>query len=242
MNIRLMSFNTQHCLNYFTRQIDFGAFAKTIKDLGADIVGLQEIRGEGAMRGEYEAQTEELASLTGFNYYFAEAIRFGGENPYGNALLSRYPIIKAETVIIPDPDPKKYNGYYETRCVLKTLIDVPGCEPLTVLVSHFGLNPDEQENAANTVNSLIEDRRCVFMGDLNVRPDNAVLAPIRRRMTDTADSFPDWDNGLTFPSDKPRMMIDYIFVSRDIKVSSAQIPAAVISDHRPYLADVIIKD
>ena len=238
MGIRIMSFNTQHCLNYFTRRIDFKAFAGALNDLRVDIAGLQEIRGEGALRGEYEAQTDILASLTGMEGYFAQAIRFGGENPYGNALLSRYPIIDAQTVIIPDPSPRKYNGYYETRCVLKAIIDVPGAGPLTVLVSHFGLNPDEQENAVGTVLDLLEDRRCIFMGDLNVKPSDPVLEPVRRRMNDTADCLSEWDSGFTFPSDRPDRKIDYIFASPDLRILGAEIPAAAISDHRPHLAEI----
>lgn len=57
-------------------------------------------------------------------YYFAEAIRFDGVNPYGNAMISRYPIKSAETILIPDPEYKKYHGYYETRCLLKATIEV----------------------------------------------------------------------------------------------------------------------
>lgn len=44
MTIRLMSFNTQHCLHYITRQIDFDAFAEGMRKHNADIIGLNEMR------------------------------------------------------------------------------------------------------------------------------------------------------------------------------------------------------
>ena len=116
MLLKVMSYNTQHCLNYVTRKIDYDIMVDTIKKCGADIVGLQEIRDEGP-REDYQAQTKIMAEKLGYHYYFAEAIRFGGENPYGNALISRYPITSAEVVPIPDPEVRKYDGYYETRCL-----------------------------------------------------------------------------------------------------------------------------
>ena len=36
--IKLMSFNTQHCLGYLARKVDYDLMAKTIMEQGADIV------------------------------------------------------------------------------------------------------------------------------------------------------------------------------------------------------------
>ena len=120
--MKIMSFNTQHCLNFIERKIDFEIMAKAIVDCGADIVGLNEMRGSG-QHPEYTAQTEKLAELTGMKYcYFAKAIDLE-QGPYGNAILSKIPFKKVETVIIPDPDPRAFSGYYETRCVLKAELE-----------------------------------------------------------------------------------------------------------------------
>lgn len=78
MQIKVMSFNIQHCLNYRTRQIDF--------DL------------------------------------FAQAIAFDGVNPYGNALLSRYPIETAQTILVPDPETRGYGGYPQTARKYRWLV------------------------------------------------------------------------------------------------------------------------
>ncbi len=233
MSIRIMSFNTQHCLNYKTKKIDFPLMAETIKALGGEIVGLQEIRGKGEAE-DYADQAKILAELLGYNYYFAEAIRFGGKNPYGNALISRYPILSAETVLIPDPKVKKYDGYYETRCILKAVVDVG--EKLNVLVGHFGLNPDEQENAVKTVFENLTNDKCVLMGDFNITPDNQHISEIGKVLFDTAKAFD--VAKFSFPSDKPERKIDYIFTSNDLKVISADIPNIVASDHRPYICDI----
>lgn len=242
MKIRLASYNILHCLDYrtwnTTRQIDYDAFGDAIRSLSPDVIGLNEVRDAGTSDG-YDPQARILSEKTGLPYfYFAQAIRFKGTNPYGNALLSKYPIVSSETIGIPDPDPKGYGGYYETRCVGKIKADLGGGRILTVLTSHFGLNPDEQENALNTVLGAIEPERCVLMGDFNVKPDNHVIAEIKKRMTDTADAFS--EPLLSIPSDSPHAKIDYIFVSPDIRVLSADIPDLRVSDHRPHVAEIEI--
>ena len=214
MQISVMSFNIQHCLNYRTRQIDFDLFAQVIRQSGADIVGLNEVNGRGA-GADYLPQAEILAERLGF---------------YGNALLSRYSIETAQTILIPDPETRGYAGYYETRCLLKAVVRTP--QPLTVCVTHFGLNPDEQVLAQETVLAQIEDQRCVLMGDFNMTPDAELLQSIRACMTDTAALIQ--GPTATFPSDRPDRKLDYLFLSRDLTVQSAEILPVIASDHRPY--------
>lgn len=230
--MKIMSFNTQHCLNYIDRKIDFQIMADAIKKCEADIVGLNEMRDKGTEL-EYDKQTTILSELTGIkHHYFAKAIEFGGKNPYGNALLSKYPIISAQTIPVPDPDPKTGTEYYETRCLLKAKLE----GGITVLVIHFGLNEDEQKNAVKTVLDNIEKEKCILMGDFNITPDNDILNPIRAQMKDSADFF---DKPLlSFHSDNPVKKIDYIFVSEDVEVIHAEIPAIVASDHRPHVTTI----
>ena len=107
------------------------------------------------------------------------------------------------------------------------------------MVTHFGLNPDEQKNAVDTVVKNLASEKCILMGDFNLRPDNEILNPIRERMKDTADLFSEPLG--SFPSDNPIGKIDYIFVSPDVEVILADIPAIVASDHRPHTATVNFK-
>jgi endonuclease/exonuclease/phosphatase family metal-dependent hydrolase len=159
--------------------------------------------------------------------FFAPAL-----GAFGNGILSRTPIRSVENIPIPDPEPHAYNGYYEPRCILKA--ELKG--GLTLLITHFGLNPDEKESAVKTVLMHLKDEKCVLMGDFNVTPDDPVLAPIRERMNDAAALF--GGEKLSFPSDKPTQKIDYIFASPDIEIVSADIPAIVASDHRPHVAEI----
>ena len=229
--MKLMSFNTLFCTNYFTKKIDFEAMAEVIKKCDPDIVGLNEMYGKSEM-AEYDLQTEKLSELSGLSYCkFAEACTLE-EGTFGNGILSKLPFADIQVIPVPEEEVKLGDQLYEPRCLLKVKYD----NGLTVLVIHFGLNYDEHIHAVNTVLENLEDEKCVLMGDFNVTPDNEVLKPIRERMQDTAEAFN--KPKLSYLSDKPKVKIDYIFVSKDIKVVSADVPQLAVSDHLPHTVEI----
>ena len=232
MQLRVMTFNTQHCMNYLTREIDYERMAEAIRECRPDIVALNEMRDIGIGIG-YDAQAEILGKKTGLTPFFAKAIHFDA-GPYGNALLSRIPIVEAHSIAVPDPDPdyRKAHSRCETRRLLKARLE----NGLWVLCLHMGLNPQEQENALQTVLSHLEAEKCVLMGDFNVTPDHPVIAALNERMVDTAQYFD--APHLTFPSDAPDRKIDYIFTSRDLTVTAAGVPQRIVSDHLPHTSEL----
>lgn len=207
--------------------------ANAIMKCEPDIVGLNEMR-DGDNPPEFAAQCKILSEKTGLeNYCFAKALDLR-ESAYGNGLLSRFKIVSAEVIDAPDPEPRKYDGYYEHRVLLKAKLE----NGITVMVIHFGLNPDEARNVVQTVIDNVEDEKCILMGDFNLPPQSPILDPIREKMKDTAHIFR--RSLLSFPSYIPREKIDYIFVSRDIEVLDADIPEIVASYHRPHTAQIRI--
>ncbi len=220
--MKIMTFNILHCMNYRTKKICFPDFAEEILSYGADFVGLNEVRGKGFIK-DYTDQAKKLGTLTNMNYYFGKAINVLGVAPYGNAMLSKYPVISAETIKIPDPSPKKGKEMYESRAVIKAVIDAG--EKYTFIVTHMGLNKDERENAVKTILSIVPEERCIIMGDFNCTPESAELKPLFEKYN-CADT-----ETLTFPSDKPRIKIDYIFTSRDIEIINKGTTTDVVSDH-----------
>ena len=239
--MKFMTFNVQHGKNYLTKKIDLPLMADTSAGCRADVIGLNEVYGKGAVFCDQPgALAKYLGEKTGDRWesFFAKAISLSG-GPYGNGLVSRYPILHPEVILLKSPPPT-HPGYYEDRCILKAGIDLPQGE-MTVLICHFGLQPEEASLAANTLASLLDEekakgRPAVLMGDFNLSPCSPLLAPIYERMTDT-DLFCKGDH-LTFPSDKPEEKIDYIFVSPGIPVTAAEVPEIVASDHRPVTVEI----
>ena len=229
MKIRFMSYNVLHFKNVNTGKIDYDAYAQYIKSSSADIIGLNEI---------YTGQEKELAQRLGFFSYFAFGYMEDGK-PFGNGIVSRFPLADCRTVAIPDPEVKKYDGYYEPRCVLSCKADT-GKKILNINITHFGLNPDEQENAVKTLSGMIHQDNYILAGDFNVKPDNGILNYFRENLNDSADLFD--AEKFSFPSDDPNRKIDYIFTGKDVEVVSSDIPSVVISDHRPITAEIIIRE
>ena len=233
--MKIMTFNTQHCQSFISREIDYEIMAKTIRDANADIVGLNEMR-DTLEHFSYDKQTEKLSTLTKlYNNCFAKAIEVHTDMhyAYGNGFISKDNILSCETTPIALPKEQQTSQYYETRSLMKAKLECG----LTVIVTHFGLTRREQELAVKTVLENLEDERCVLMGDFNIRPDSELLLPIRERMKDT-ESYAK-SPSLTFPSDAPDRKIDYIFVSRDIEVVNAGAVNVIASDHLPYMAEIL---
>lgn len=235
---RVMTYNILHAARIDTKdyRIDHDKVAETIREINADVIVLNEVRGEGPDPG-YTAQAKIISEKLGYYYFFAPAIMIRGKLPYGNALLSKYPIVEAEIIEIPDPVVKDENRPYETRCLISAKIEFEG-KQLMIFGTHFGLAKAEQKNAVATV--VQEFEKCfiphIFMGDLNVTPNDTVLEPIFKIMHDTAEELGDLK--LSFPNTNPNIKIDYIMVSNDIKVKKAEILQIGLSDHLPVYADI----
>lgn len=236
MQLRVLSYNIQHCHPYLQKEwdeINFRLFADVIRCFDPDIVGLNEVRGEGESPS-YGAQARILAEALGYHAFFAPAIHVPKGGPYGNAILSKLPPAETEIIPIPDPERDPSRSWYESRCVAKAVYPIGG--GVTMLTTHFGLNPEEAQNAAKTVCAEVQkaETPVILTGDFNLRPENPILAPIRALLADTADMFS--CPQLSYPSDAPKEKIDYIFTSPSVKPRFACIPPVVASDHRPYLA------
>ena len=145
-------------------------------------------------------------------------------------------VIEDEPATIPDPEDKSEPTYYESRCVIRAVVEVDGAD-VCWLVCHMGLAHLERVNAVEVICKLIDetDMPVILMGDFNIEPDGEVLVPIRQRLLDTADIY-EGARELTFPSDKPRKKIDYIFY-RGLNCNGAETLHDVIADHLPVVAD-----
>lgn len=238
MIIKFMSFNIQSCRNYMTRKFSSSQVINAIKLYSPDIIGLNEVRGKKTVENADESwfsQLKEISNGLGYKYFY-HGIALNLSGPYGNAIISKYPIDEIETIPIPDPLIKDEKAFYESRCIIKAKI-----LNFTVLVTHIGLARSEQTNGINKLLEIINSNNTniVLMGDFNMTPDNNHIKTLSNYLIDTSIYFE--NPSLSFPSINPKVKIDYIFVSKGFTILKSFIPKIVASDHYPYIIDCDIK-
>lgn len=233
--MNFMSFNIQHATDYIRQVIDLDYFAEELGRLNPDFLGLNEVMNEGDDE-EYTDQVKFFCDKLGWNGFFGLGAMIDGNNPFGNAILTKYPIKSVENIPIPDPENKSEPAYYESRCVIRATVEVDGVD-VCWLVCHMGLAKLERVNAVEVICRLIDetDMPVILMGDFNIEPDGEVLIPIRERLLDTADLC-ESAREYTYPSVNPRKKIDYIFY-RGLRCNGAETLHDVIADHLPVVAD-----
>lgn len=232
MKIRVMTYNVQSFKNFKTKKIDYGEIEKIINKYKPDIIGLNEVFDKGYDRNISISQIEELNRNLKYNSLFAKAARIRGKN-YGNALLSKFPIDNSEIIKIKLPLLRTGNKLYQKRCILKASVN-----GINILLTHLGLNDDEQRRGIKKIEENIDEKKCILMGDLNIEEDKDMIKKLDDKLYNTSKERK--SKLLTYPSDKPSRKLDYIFVSNDIKVSRVFVPKVIVSDHRPYIVDIIL--
>ena len=236
--IKVMTFNTQHLSLHKMKPddvIDPAPFAKVIRANEAQIIGLNEVyslpNDEKFANQPYQV-SKLLPDTTSI---FSQAVVLHGK-PYGNGMITYFPIIEEKTYVVPEPNPHNYNGYYEQRGILCTLLSVNGKE-ISVLVTHFGLNPDEAEASVKKILQIASEIKTpiLLMGDFNLTPDSEILKPLYE-VFDDAGKLIDGEN-FTYDSLSPKIKIDYI-MTRGMKNISCRVVKEVVSDHFPLFAEL----
>lgn len=232
MNLRIMTFNIRGCKNYITNKKNYKSIIEIIKKYNPDIIGLNEVFG-GIITDNNQAK--RIAKSLNYYYYFGKSTRIMFRK-YGNSIISKYPIISNEIINIPNPKIKKGNNLYEKRSILKSILKVEAKE-LNIYITHLGLNMDEQENGFEILNKINTDNS-IIMGDFNIEPDNVLLNDLNNNFV-SSDNYLNEDR-FSFPSIKPVNKLDYIFVSKDMKILTSSIKSDIASDHLPYVVDIEI--
>ncbi len=231
MRITAMTYNICSGHN-LRREQDIGFAAAVIRQVQPDFCGVNEVRAFTS-DAPYD-QADALGRLTGYYPAFGKSIDVAG-GEYGNAFLTRRPLLEKDVIHIPDrfePGARRAEHRTLLRCVIGL-----DCGPVTVLQTHFGLTDPEKRAAVETALEVIagEKNPVLLMGDLNMEPGDAILAPLFGALADTAGQS---DAIRTFPSGEPAIKIDYILCSREMRALAVRSLDTQNSDHRPLIADM----
>lgn len=218
-------------------RVDLARMARLIRESRVDLVALQEV-DRGVARTDRIDMPAELARLTGMTALFENNFAFqGGE--YGNAILSRWPVVTHT------------NRHYrmvrpgEQRGCLQAVLRLPSGRRLEFWSTHLDYRRDPAERLANVaqLHEWLEagpPRPVILAGDFNDFPHGEVW---RRLDADWLDA---WmavgrGEGWTFSSDRPRSRIDYVWIRR-LEGAPRPIRAEVLeskaSDHRPLKVEM----
>jgi endonuclease/exonuclease/phosphatase family metal-dependent hydrolase len=236
-------------------RFDLGRLTAAIRALDADVIGLQEVDVHWDARSRWRDLRGDLARATGMFVRFGPIYDLGPPAPgrprrrYGNAILSRYPILKAHnheitrlSTQVPDPRPELRPGLPEI------VINARGAH-VHVYSTHLDYRDDpevRQMQVDDTLKILAEDSRDghpvrqILLGDFNALPDAPELVPLWRVLTDAWTATEPTGEGMTYPASAPDRRIDYVAVSRSLDVRAVHVARTPASDHLPVVADLLV--
>jgi len=224
--------------------------AAAIRAQSPDIVALQEVDVHWADRSAFADEVTELAAKLGMQARFAPIYQLPGTTPgappreFGVALLSRYPIVRFRNDTIARLSTQVQNAVpAPAPGLLDAMLDVNG-HPVRVFNTHLDYRKDPAVRTTQVQQMLdfIGDMSVptLVFGDLNAAPDAPELQPLLVHLHDawSGSSSP----GLTYPADAPRERIDYVLVSPQFSVRSIRVPDTQASDHRPVVAELVLRN
>ncbi len=216
---------------------DLEAIAQVINVQKPDLVALSEVDKFTTRSGSTVDQAKELGRLTGMYYYFTKAMDYqGGE--YGDAVLSKFPIIKSERYLLPVTE-----SSFEPRSLALITVEKDGKQ------FYFGATHlDHTGDDANRIlqaNKIVEITRglnkpVVLAGDWNAKPDSEPISILTKLLTPTCTT----NCPNTFPADKPNRTIDYIMYTPTDKFKLKNLRVVnetYASDHLPLIAELELK-
>lgn len=233
--ITVVTYNIHHAEGIDGR-LDLERIATVLRQTQADLVSLQEV-DQGVDRSGNVDQPHKLAELLEMHVAFGGNIDLQG-GKYGNAVLSRFPIVAHKNHPLPNSDESEQRG------VLEVDVELPQGGQLKFLATHLDhrRDPAQRLESAEFINEAFAGAsQCpvCLTGDLNAVPDSSVLDAFRERWT-----LPAGQDAFTIPVGAPSRKIDYILVasaasssgSRLREVESRVLEEAVASDHRAVLS------
>ena len=230
--VRVMAYNIHQGFDTSGR-LDMEAIARVIEGEAVDIVALQEVSRGWAIDGAFD-MLPWLSRRLDMPYVWGPA----ADSVWGNAVLSRYPIVSAETYPMPNNDRLRLD-----RAFTVAVVDVGGGERLTVIATHLHHPRDGGAERVPQVQALLDywdgAEKTVLLGDLNALPDEPEIELLRQAgLVDAFDAADAEPPGYTAPSEDPQRRIDYIWVSDDLGAGDFVTRESQASDHFAVAATI----
>lgn len=222
---------------------NLGRIAALMRELRPDIVALQEIDQRSRWAGNFD-QLAYLREHTGLEHgvFGVHNRREGLLNlAYGNAFLSRHPIVVSETVTFGQRSLGEKGFLFGEFAIDGTLL------PVVNLHLHYRSRAHRFRQLDRLLDFLREKRAAhgghwpmlpIVCGDFNT-PSGAgdVTAALWDHLNELAPYSMHPRHGRTFPSPFPTRLLDYIFLPPRACEPRCEVVKAMVSDHRPVVVE-----
>ena len=232
--LRIVTYNI-HRSRGIDRRTRPDRVAAVLREIGADVVALQEVVGAGPGG---RSHIEEIGASLGMGWVMASPRQLRGHQ-FGNVVLSRFPITHhAEHDL-------SWTSC-EERCLQRADIDVDG-RTLHVYNVHLGTAILERRYQARRLATVVSDRHVagpkIVLGDFNewMKGLTTTLLSSRLKSVDLAGYL---RRRRTYPGIFPILHLDHIYYAGRLEIVGISLPrtklSLVASDHLPLVADVRI--
>lgn len=242
MNLRVLTYNIHRAIGV-DRRFRPERIVEIISHHHPDLALLQEV-DEGVPRSRELHLAKELADALGFPHLAFGANVSLKKGRYGNATLSRFPIVRERNIDLTV-------GTRKRRGCQHTTLKIPGQREriLEVFNAHLGLSAKERDRQARMLLQTPEFKNvhgrtlCLLGGDLNdwrARMDPFLQEVLgftsgTERTRGISKSIP------TYPSFAPQGGLDRLYFRGPLRLRSARACrlklSRVASDHLPVIAD-----
>lgn len=224
--VSVMTYNLHNGFNT-KGKLDIDEIANVIESNRPDIVALQEVSRGWVVNGRLD-MLEWLSYRLHMPYVFGPTA-----DPYwGNAILSRYPIVAYSRENLPPPELVIRRGF------TVALIDLGADQRIKVIATQFD-NVEwgteiHQQQAQAIINFWGGLGDTILLGDFSAQAPSQAVGKLYQ--ANLKDSTMGWKAANTYPSNNPKERIDYILISPDLRPRDAAVLSSTASDHLPVVA------
>jgi endonuclease/exonuclease/phosphatase family metal-dependent hydrolase len=235
LDLRIATYNIHRCRG-MDRRTAPQRIAEVLREIGADVVALQEVIGAGPAGA---GQAEEIGAALGMGWVMT-SVRHLRRHLFGNVILSRYPIAHHS----------QYDLSWKTcepRACQRADLDLGPGRVLHVYNVHLGTAVLERRYQAPRLASYVHDHRIrgpkIILGDFNEWMRGLATKTLSS-LFESIDIQSHLKRRRTYPGIFPMVHLDHIYYEGDVEVHAVELPrhrkALMASDHLPLVANLRI--
>ena len=249
-SLKVLTYNMHKGFCFYSRRQVLEEIKRAIREVNADLVFLQEIRGEESVNGEelvggegedgeskeFTSQLEFLADSVWSHYAYGKNAVYEKGN-HGNAILSRYPVKQWSNIDVS-------TNPLERRGLLHAVVDHPDHKDLHLVCLHLNLlrrgREVQLERLIGRVAAEVKEGPLIIAGDFNDWSQGVTGHIGVHLEVEEAHHLLHGRYARTFPSLIPLLCLDRVYF-RGLKPSASRVltghPWSRMSDHAPMVVE-----